>query len=75
MGVVCRLTTLSNFGTAVFGLDNTGVGGTSYSTINGVTGPISSASNVAITMVSGSTILAEPSSLSNDGTSFSVAYG
>ncbi|MDG6904927.1 MAG: hypothetical protein JRN20_03980 [Nitrososphaerota archaeon] len=65
----CSLTTLANFGSDTF---------TSSSATIGVnSGSISAFTNVAITMVGGSKgpILAEPSSLSTDGTSFSVAYG
>ncbi|MDH2902211.1 MAG: G1 family endopeptidase [archaeon] len=65
----CSLSTLSNFGSTSF---------TSASaTIGGATGSISAFSDVAITMVGSSSgpVLAEPSSLSTDGTSFSVAYG
>jgi hypothetical protein len=75
---VCRLTTLANFGTGYFGEDNTGVTGTNYATINGANEPIgySSFSTAAITMVASSTgpILAQPSALSTDGTSFTVTY-
>jgi len=72
----CKLTTLSNFGTADYGLDYTSVASTNYATISGATGAISNfASAVAITMVSstGST-LAQSSILSTDGTSFSMKY-
>ena len=64
----CQLSTLANFGSVSLT--------SSSATINGVTGPINTFTDVAITMVGSSTgpILAEPSSLSTDGTSFSVAY-
>jgi peptidase A4-like protein len=70
---------LADFGTVYFGTDNTGVSSTNYATINGVTGSIGSfGSNVqVITMVSNSgsgAIKAQPSSLSSDGTSFSVTW-
>ncbi|TLY17450.1 MAG: hypothetical protein E6K86_01960 [Thaumarchaeota archaeon] len=69
---------LANFGTAYLGQDNTGLSPTNYATVNGVTGPISSfgPSVQEITMVSSSgTTEAQPSPLSTDGTSFSVAWG
>jgi hypothetical protein len=68
---------LSDFSTASFGLDNTGVGSTNYATISGTTGPIGSfgSSVQEITMVSSSGgTEAQPSALSTDGTSFSVAW-
>lgn len=72
----CKLTALANFGTADFGTDYTSVSNTNYATVNGQTGPISTFSNVAITMVSlsGST-LAQTSPLSPDGTSFYMTWG
>ena len=69
---------LANFGTAYFGQDNTAISPTNYATVSGVTGPISSfgPSVQEITMVSSSgTTEAQPSPLSIDGTSFSVAWG
>jgi hypothetical protein len=68
---------LANFGTAKFGTENTGVTGTNYATINGVPGTIGSfGSNVhQITMVTnGGVVKASPSSLSTDGTSFTVTW-
>ena len=68
---------LANFGTASYGLDYTSVGSTNYATVNGVTGPIASfASSVQqITMVSRSgSVKAQPSSLSSDGTSFTMQW-
>lgn len=75
-GRSCSLTTLSDFGVASLGSDYTGVSGTGSATISGVTGTISSFTTAAITMVSGSSgpVLAEPGSLSSDGTSFQVTY-
>ncbi len=72
----CSLTTLADFGTGSLGSDYTGVASTNYATVNGVTGPISSFTTAAITMVSGSQgpVLAQPTSLSSDGTSFQVDY-
>src|SRR5438132_5696698 len=69
---------LANFGTAYLGQDNTGLSPTHYATVSGVTGSISSfgPSVQEITMVSSSgTTEAQPSPLSTDGTSFSVAWG
>lgn len=68
---------LADFGTAYFGTDNTGIASTNYATINGVTGTIGSfgSSVQTITMVSNSgATKAQPSSLSSDGTSFSVKW-
>ncbi|MEM4108842.1 MAG: G1 family glutamic endopeptidase, partial [Conexivisphaerales archaeon] len=66
---------LANFGTVYFGKDYTGFSGTNYATIGGSTRPISLFSYVSITMVSTSgTPMATPSTLSPDGTSFSVTY-
>ena len=72
----CRLSTLANFGSASFGLQYTTAGGTNYATIGGTNAPISSFNNFAITMIASSTgpVLAQPSSLSDGGTSFTVAY-
>jgi hypothetical protein len=69
---------LSDFGTVDFGDDYTGVSGTNDATDSSVSGPISdfgSTVNEAI-MVNGSTGADEavPSSLSSDGTSFTVAW-
>ena len=69
------LTTLANFGTAEYGQVYTSVSGTSYATIGGSTLPIGSLSHQSITMVSSpGKLLAKPSALSNDGTSFTVVY-
>jgi Peptidase A4 family len=70
---------LANFGTAVYGMDSTGVIGTSDATVSGTTAPIGSfGSNVyQINMVSvsdPSVLKALPSSLSSDGTSFSDGW-
>ncbi len=68
---------LADFGTVSWGVDYTGVSGTNYATIGGVTGAIGSfGSNVQqITMVTASgTVKASPSSLSTDGTSFTVTW-
>ncbi len=67
---------LADFGTVVYGMDNTGVAGTSYTTVQGMMGPIGSfATNVVIDMVtSGGATKAAPSPLSSDGSSFSDSW-
>jgi hypothetical protein len=68
---------LADFGTVSYGTDNTGIAGTCYATISGTTGAIGSfgASVQQITMVTNSGVVkAQPSSLSSDGTSFSVTW-
>ena len=72
----CRLSTLANFGSGYFGVQYTSVIGTNYATIGGNNAPISSFNHFAITMIASSTgpVLAQPSTLSPDGTSFGVAY-
>jgi hypothetical protein len=68
---------LADFGTASFGSDYTGVASTNYATISGTTGAIGSfgTSVVAITMVDSSGgVKASSSSLSSDGTSFTVTW-
>ena len=74
----CSVLPLANFGTAVFGSDNTGVASTNYATVSGVTGTIGSFGSAVqeITMVSNSgSVEAQPSAVSSDGTSFTVAWG
>ncbi len=68
---------LADFGAVSFGADTTGVASTCFATIGGVSGAIGSfGSNVqSIMMVTSSgTAKAQPSSLSADGTSFSVTW-
>jgi len=68
---------LANFGTAVFGADNTGVTGTCDATIGGASGAINSfgSSVVQINMVTNrGTLKDSTSALSSDGTSFSVTW-
>jgi hypothetical protein len=69
---------LSDFGTVFFGKDSTGIAGTCDATISAATHPIggfSSSTVEAITMVSsGGSTEAVPSTLSADGTSFSVEW-
>ena len=73
------LSALPNFGTASFGKDSTLVTGTNTATISGSTKVISKFGSMvdSITMVdnpSVTPIKAQPSALSTDGTSFSVAW-
>jgi hypothetical protein len=73
--ILCKLTHLTNFGTASLGSDFTGISGTNYATIGGTSGPISSFAYSQITMVnSGGKVLAEPSALTTDGTSFTEVW-
>lgn len=68
---------LADFGTVSFGADTTGVASTCTATIGGITGAIGSFGSNAqsITMVtSQGAVKATPSSLSTDGTSFSVTW-
>lgn len=70
------LTTLANFGTAYFGQDYTGLSSTNVVTINGVNYTVGGSPNyVSITMVNNKgAVLATPSALTADGTSFYVTY-
>ena len=71
----CRLTPLTNFKTSYQGDDYTGFASTDYATVGGVSGQISAFSHVAITMVDNrGKILAEPSTLTTDGTSFTDTW-
>jgi hypothetical protein len=75
-GIVCRLTTLANFGIAYYGFNYTGMKQTEFATVDGTTKQIGELPYENITMVSNSgSVLASPSSLSFDGTSFFVTYG
>jgi hypothetical protein len=68
---------LANFGTVAYGADLTGIGATNTATINGTTGPIASFGPAVqpITMISPSTaVKAQPSGLSDDGTSFAITW-
>jgi hypothetical protein len=74
-GAVCRLTTLANFGKAYYGHDYTGMLQTEFATVAGTTAQIGALPYENITMVSNSgSVLASPSALSSDGTSFFVTY-
>ncbi len=69
------LTTLANFGTSYFGLDYTSVASTNYANVSGTVSSLGSLTNQQIIMVSNNgRNLAVPSSLTSDGTSFSVTY-
>ena len=69
---------LADFGTVSLGSDNTGVSATCYATVSGSTKALGSfgSSVQELTMVtsSGKTVKAQPSSVSKDGTSFSVVW-
>ncbi|HVP17111.1 MAG TPA: G1 family glutamic endopeptidase [candidate division Zixibacteria bacterium] len=68
---------LANFGTINFGSDSTKVAATCFATIGGATGNIGSFTSAVqeITMVSRrNAVKALPSTLSSDGTSFSVTW-
>jgi hypothetical protein len=70
---------LADFGTALFGKDNTGIAGTNAaadSTHTGAFNTFPSASVIAITMINGNTSATEavPSGPSADGSSFSVQW-
>lgn len=68
---------LADFGTVDFGEDYTGQSGTNYATDSGISGPISaygSAVNESIMVSSSGKDEAVPSSLSSDGTSFTVTW-
>ncbi|ABW02092.1 conserved hypothetical protein [Caldivirga maquilingensis IC-167] len=72
-----QLSSLANFGTAYYGQDYTSILDTCYATVSGVTGPFGLfPSVVSIIMVNNSgETLAYPSSLTSDGSSFTVTYG
>ena len=74
--IVCRLTTLANFGTAYYGFEYTKIKQTEFATVDGTTAQIGALPYENITMVSNSgSVLASPSALSSNGTSFFVTYG
>jgi hypothetical protein len=71
------ITKLADFGVVSFGQDYTGVSSTCYATISGVTGSFGSfgSSVQEITMVDNRlAVLAQPSPLSTDGSSFTVTW-
>jgi hypothetical protein len=69
---------LADFGTVYFGSDNTKVTATCYATVAGATKAVglfgSSVQEITMVTSSGKAVKAQPSSLSTDGTSFSVAW-
>jgi hypothetical protein len=68
---------LADFGKANFGEDKTGVSGTNYAIDSSTSGPISDFGNQVeeITMVSSKNVVeAVPTSLTSDGTSFTIAW-
>jgi len=72
--VICKLTTLADFGSASYGHVFTSVSGRGFATIRGINAPIGLLPNAEIAMVQSSKgrVIAQPSSLSADGTSFTV---
>ncbi len=71
----CSLSTLSNFGTAYYGDGYTGSQYTNYATVNGIDSAIGKLPYTNITMVSSTgSVLAAPSSLAYNGTSFTMTY-
>jgi hypothetical protein len=71
--IFCKLTTLASFGTASYGQLYTSVSGTGFATISGTTASIGSFTYSEVTMTkSGGTVIAQPSILSVDGSSFTV---
>jgi hypothetical protein len=72
---VCKVGTLADFGTASYGQDYTQVTNTGSATIAGATLPIGLLPFTEITMQnSGGPVMAQPSSISADGTSFTVQW-
>jgi len=69
---------LADFGTVSFGEDHTGINETCYLYINGTFAPVGSFGAAAtlykFVMVSGKVVMAKPSALSKDGTSFKVTW-
>ena len=72
----CVLTTLSDFGNSSLGVDYTGSNGTNYARAGNTTGTIAEFSNAGISMVAGASgpLLAKPTALTADGTSFRVDF-
>ncbi|MGB9728418.1 MAG: G1 family glutamic endopeptidase [Thermoprotei archaeon] len=67
------LTILANFGTAYYGYDYTNIQNTNYATIGGITARIGDLPHEYVIMVSNNgKVLAQPSPLTTDGTSFYV---
>ena len=75
--ISCTLAHLTDFGTVDFGTDHTGVALTDYATLHGKSLPIgnfTTIKEITITKSNKTTIMARPSSLSTDGTSFKVTW-
>jgi hypothetical protein len=77
--LITCLYAMPDFGTASYGKDTTSVTETNWATISGTTGPISKFGSTvdSLTMVtypSGTPVMAQPSALSKDGTSFSITW-
>ncbi len=73
---MCRLTNLANFGKAYFGTDYTHLPASDYATINGAHADIGALDHQNLTMVTTTgRVLASPSALTTDGTSFTMTYG
>lgn len=72
IGAHCTLSTLADFGSSTFSSSSASMGSSTITT----TGSISSFPDVAITMVGGNSgpVLAEPTTLVNSGSSFTVNY-
>lgn len=73
----CFLATLANFHSTGMGFDYTGATGTNDATFNGTEGSVGSVPYVAVTMLGTKRgpVEAEPTALSQDGTSFAVNVG
>lgn len=70
---------LSDFGTADYGLQYTGENETAYATVSGTTQPIGSFGSsvhnaIMVNYPNGTTVMAEPSALTDNGTSFSDTW-
>jgi hypothetical protein len=72
----CSLTSLADFGVSDYGLDYTSQAGTNYLTVNGANEKLGSEpfQNIIMYANNGKTEIAVPSSLSADGTSFTMTY-
>lgn len=68
----CTLTKLAHFSAVFLGMDYTGMAGTNSATIGASSSAVGSLPNQEVAMVSGNSIIAQPSAISNDGTSFTV---
>jgi hypothetical protein len=68
------ITNLANFGIVNFGQDTTTIAGTCGATVSGVTTTFASAQEITMVSRHGGTVLAQPSGISTDGSSFSVTW-